>query len=164
MSLAKPFPIKLPTSYNSLQFSCMLVSSSSMHYSLPYLSDQMMSWAGDMATSLNMAPAYSIPPSAPFLTSPAKTSLEENAAKAQQMLVEFQQQVAQPQRRKDMNIEFPPGLFPSEQEIDLEGSQQAYQILQAGLDDPSQFMNLFTQLEADPFRQQHMLGDIDLLD
>ena len=41
---------------------------------------------------------------------------------------------------------------------------QAYQILQAGLDDPSQFMNLFTQLEADPFRQQHMLGDIDLLD
>jgi PAS domain S-box-containing protein len=127
-------------------------------------SGQMMSWAGDMATSLNMAPAYSIPPSAPFLTSPAKTSLEENAAKAQQMLVEFQQQVAQPQRRKDMNIEFPPGLFPSEQEIDLEGSQQAYQILQAGLDDPSQFMNLFTQLEADPFRQQHMLGDIDLLD
>ena len=41
---------------------------------------------------------------------------------------------------------------------------QAYQILQTGLDDPSQFMNLFTQLEADPFRQQHMLGDIDLLD
>ncbi|CAI7992052.1 Aryl hydrocarbon receptor nuclear translocator homolog [Geodia barretti] len=125
---------------------------------------QMMSWAGDMTTSQHMAPAYSIPPSAPFLTSPAETSLEENAVKAQQMLVEYQQQVAQPQRRKDMNMVFPPGLFPPEKEIDLEGSQQAYQILQAGLDDPSQFMNLFTQLEADPFRQQHMLGDIDLLD
>ena len=135
-----------------------------------------------MSSSLNMAPTYSIPPAAPFLTSPAETSLEENAAKAQQMLEEYQQQVAQPQRRKDLNVEFPPGLFPANTEIDLEGSQQvgsiwnilytkscivwpqAYQILQAGLDDPSQFMSLFTQLEADPFRQQHMLGDIDLLD
>ena len=71
-----------------------------------------------------MAPTYSIPPSAPFLTSPAETSLEENAVKAQQMLVEYQQQVAQPQRRKDMNMVFPPGLFPPEKEIDLEGSQQ----------------------------------------
>ena len=41
---------------------------------------------------------------------------------------------------------------------------QAYQILQAGLEDPTQFIDLFTQVEADPFRQQHMLGDIDLLD
>ena len=84
----------------------------------------MMSWAGEMTPSLNMAPAYSIPPSAPFRTSPAETSLEENAMKAQQMLVEYEQQVAQPHRRKDMNIEFPPGLFPPEKEIDLEGSQQ----------------------------------------
>ena len=128
MSFAKPFPIKLPTFYNSLQFSCTVFGVLFIHAKgtsvFPLFSDQMMSWAGDMTTSQHMAPAYSIPPSAPFLTSPAETSLEENAVKAQQMLVEYQQQVAQPQRRKDMNMVFPPGLFPPEKEIDLEGSQQ----------------------------------------
>ena len=85
---------------------------------------QMMTWQGDLPSSMNMAPAYSIPPSAPVLATPADTSLEQNAAKAQQMLVEYQQHVAEPPRRKDLNVKFPAGLFPPDKEIDLEGSQQ----------------------------------------
>jgi PAS domain-containing protein len=138
-------------------------------------SQSMMSWSQASLLSapsssspsslpLNVASSYSLPPSAPLLTSPADTSLEENAATAKRVLEQYQQHVAPPPHRKDLNMEFPPGLFPPEKEINLEDSHQAYQILQAGLEDPTQFIDLFTQVEADPFRQQHMLGDIDLLD
>ena len=69
--------------------------------------------------------------------------------------------MASPQQRKDMNYDFPPELFPSEHEVDLEGSQQAYQILQQGMERPDMFLDLFVQVEADPFQQQHIFGDID---
>lgn len=78
----------------------------------------------------NVAASYTLPPSTPFLTSPADTSLEENAATAKRMLEQYQQQVAPPPHRKDLNVEFPPGLFPPEREIDLEGSHQVSHTLQ----------------------------------
>lgn len=57
-----------------------------------------MSWSDVSQTlptssTLSVAAAYTQPPSAPLLTSPANTSLEENAAMAQSLLVEYQQQV-----------------------------------------------------------------------
>ena len=45
--------------------------------------------------------------------------------------------------------------------MDLEDSLQAYEILQQGMENPEQFLDMFVQREADPFHQQHMLGDID---
>ena len=89
----------------------------------------MMSWSQasllpTSSSSLNVASSYSLPPSAPLLTSPADTSLEENAATAKRVLEQYQQQVAPPPHRKDLNMEFPPGLFPPEKEINLEDSHQ----------------------------------------
>ena len=91
---------------------------------------QMMSWSqasllpASSSSSLSVASSYSLPPSAPLLTSPADTSLEENAATAKRVLEQYQQQVAPPPHRKDLNMEFPPGLFPPEKEINLEDSHQ----------------------------------------
>ena len=99
-------------------------------------------------------------PLPPILTTPAATTLEENAATAHRVLEQYQKQTASPPHRKDLNFEFPPGLFP-EKEVDLEGSLQAYQILQQGMENPEQFLDMFVQREADPFHQQHMFGDID---
>ena len=53
------------------------------------------------------------------------------------------------------------GSAAMEEEVDLEGSLQAYQILQQGMENPEQFLNMFMQREAEPFHQQHMFGDID---
>ena len=99
-------------------------------------------------------------PPPPILTTPAATTLEENAATAHRVLEQYQKQTVSPPHRKDLNFEFPPGLFP-EKEVDLEGSLQAYHILQQGMENPEQFLNMFVQREADPFHQQHMFRDID---
>ena len=102
-----------------------------MLHPMLYSMQHMMSWSQSSLLSaptsvpLNMASSsYSLPPSAPFLTAPADTSLKENADTAKRIVEQCQLQVAPPPHRKDMNVEFPPGLFPPEKEIDLEGSHQ----------------------------------------
>ena len=81
-----------------------------------------------------MAPSYMAMPggaiyshgdaSGVVLTTPAQTTFEENAVRAQQILQEYTQLNAVPRHRKDFNYDFPSGLFSSE--VDLEGSQTAY--------------------------------------
>ena len=116
---------------------------------------------GSTASSqISVPSSYVLAPTGPILTTPAATTLEENAATAHRVLEQYQKQTASPPHRKDLNFEFPPGLFP-EKEVDLEGSLQAYQILQQGMENPEQFLDMFVQREADPFHQQHMFGDID---
>lgn len=61
--------------------------------------------------------------------------------------------------RKDLHYSFPPGLFSSE--VDLEGSQTAYQYLLQGLDSPNDFQQLLVQVEANPMNSQNMFGDIN---
>lgn len=58
------------------------------------------------------------------LTTPAQTTFEDNALRAQQILQEYNQLSAVPRHRKDFSYDFPSGLFSSE--VDLEGSQTAY--------------------------------------
>ena len=87
------------------------------------------------------------------------TTFEENQAAVERILGQLQKANEQPQHRKDHNYNFAPGLFPSE--VDLEGSQQAYQTLLQGLDDPSDFLRLFDQVEANPLRQPDVFGVLD---
>lgn len=91
---------------------------------------------------------------------PSTTTLEENAATAQRFLEEYQRMNVTPPLRKDMNYEFPSGLFTTE--VDLAGSQLAYRNLLLDLDNPEDFEQLFEQIEADPFRAQNIFEDIDL--
>ena len=121
------------------------------------------------ATMSNGTPiAHSTPTSfihagaGPVLSTPASTTLVENAATAKKILEEYIKMNAVPPHRKDMNYNFPPGLFPSE--VDLEGSQRAYENVLRGLDNPDDFQRIFNQIEADPFHQQNIFGDIDLGD
>ena len=106
--------------------------------------------------------AHSTPVAAnmrPVITVPASTTLEENAATAQRFLEEYNRLNTVPPHRKDMNYNFPPGLFSTE--VDLEGSQQAYRNLLVDLDRPEEFQRLFDQVEADPFHPQNVFQDID---
>ena len=121
---------------------------------------QLMQQGQPMAALLISTDNIHSSPLPPILTTPATTMLEENAATAHRVLEQYQKQTASPPHRKDLNIEFPPSLFP-EKEVDLEGSLQAYQILQQGMENPEQFLDMVVQREADPFQQQHMFGDID---
>ncbi len=95
----------------------------------------------------------------PVLSTAASTTFEENAATVQRILEEMQRMNPQPIHRKDHSYNFPQGMFPTE--VDLEGSQQAYQHLVHGLDNPSDFLKMFDQIEADPLRQQTIFGDLN---
>ena len=87
-------------------------------------------------------------------------TLEENAATVQRILDEYNSLNPEPTHRKDMNYSFPNDLFSTE--VNLEGSQQAYQNILTELDNPEEFQKLFIQVEADPLRPQNMFHDIDL--
>ena len=103
--------------------------------------------------------AFIQPPLGSVLSTPASTTFEENAATVERILDEYHKANTQPPHRKDHNYNFPQGLFTSE--IDLEGSQQAYQNVLHGLDNPEEFLQMFNQIEADPLRPQNIFGDID---
>ena len=90
----------------------------------------------------------------------AGITVEENAATVQRILDEYNRMNPEPVHRKDMNYSFPPDLFSSE--VNLEGSQQAYQNILTELENPEEFQKLFIQVEADPLRPQNMFHDIDL--
>eukprot|EP00731_Ephydatia_muelleri_P007623 Em0003g1871a len=86
-------------------------------------------------------------------------SLQENAEAAHKILEEYEKSNASSSNRKDLHYNFPPGLFSSE--VDLEGSQVAYQYLLQGLDNPNDFQQLLVQVEANPLHSQNMFGDIN---
>ena len=94
----------------------------------------------------------------PFLST--GITVEENAATVQRILDEYNRMNPEPVHRKDMNYSFPTDLFLSE--VNLEGSQQAYQNILTELENPDEFQKLFIQVEADPLRPQNMFHDIDL--
>ena len=96
----------------------------------------------------------------PFRTIFAGITVEENAANAQRILDEYNRMNPEPTHRKDMNYTFPSDLFSTE--VNLEGSQQAYQNILTELENPEEFQKLFNQVEADPFRPPNMFQDIDL--
>ncbi len=95
----------------------------------------------------------------PIVSTAATTTFEENAATVQRILEEMQRLNPQTVHRRDLHYGFPDGLFPSE--VDLEGSQQAYQHLVHGLDNPNDFLKMFDQVEADPLRQQSLFGELN---
>ena len=76
------------------------------------------------------------------------------------ILQEYEKSNAPPtSTRKDHGYNFPPGLFNGE--VDLEGSQLAYQYLLQGLDSPNDFQQLLVQVEANPLNAQNVFGDIN---
>ena len=94
------------------------------------------------------------------LTSIAATTLEDNALAAQRILDEYNKLNPVPIHRRDMNYQFPPGLFSTE--VDLEGSKSAYENLLMELSDPRDVAMLFSQIEADPRRPQNVFQDLSL--
>ena len=94
-----------------------------------------------------------------FSSSISCTHIQENAEAAHKILEEYEKSNASSSNRKDLHYNFPPGLFSSE--VDLEGSQVAYQYLLQGLDNPNDFQQLLVQVEANPMHSQNMFGDIN---
>lgn len=94
------------------------------------------------------------------LATPAMTTIEENAAAVQRILEDYNKMhTAQPHRR-DMNYQFPEGLFNTE--VNLEGSQEAYRNILTELDNPADFATLFNQIEAIPTRPQNVFPDVNM--
>lgn len=91
---------------------------------------------------------------------PADTTVQENAITAQKIVDKYLKMTAPPVHRKDMNYGFPPGLFPSE--VDLEGSAQAYHSLIDGLENCTDIQQLLNQVDADPFRSTSIFSELDL--
>ena len=90
---------------------------------------------------------------------PANTTIEDNALAAQKILDEYNRVTAPPQRKKDMNYSFPPGLFTAE--VDLEGSELAFRNLLEGLETDQDLQDLLNQIDADPFKQSNVFSDLD---
>jgi aryl hydrocarbon receptor nuclear translocator len=100
-------------------------------------------------------------PSNVVLMQPADTTVQENALATQKIVDNYLKQVMPPPHRKDMNYEFPPGLFTDE--VDLEGSAQAYYNLIEGLENSSDFQQLLNQVDADPFKtSSNVFTELDL--
>ena len=95
-----------------------------------------------------------------MLSTPATTTIEENAATVQRILEDYNKMTAVPPHRKDMNYQFPDGLFSTE--VDLEGSQEAYRNILQDLENPADFASLFDQVEADPMRSNNMFKDLNM--
>ena len=88
------------------------------------------------------------------------TTIEENAAAVQRILENYNKSHAVPAHRRDMNYQFPEGLFNTE--VNLEGSQEAYRNIITELDNPGDFASLFDQIEAIPTRQSNMFPDVNM--
>lgn len=134
-------------------------SQSSSHMQSAYTQPTATSTPLAPATSGLVPAALSTTASGPVFSTTASTTIEENAATVQRILEEIQKMHPQSVHRKDHNYSFPEGLFSSE--VDLEGSQQAYQHLVHGLDNPNDFLKMFDQVEADPLRQQAIFGELN---
>ncbi len=88
------------------------------------------------------------------------TTIEENAAAVQRILEDYNKIHVTPLHRKDMNYNFPEGLFNSE--VDLEGSREAYRNILTEFDNPANFTSLFNQVEADPMRLNSIFQDVSM--
>ena len=107
--------------------------------------------------ALDSAPEGSL--SSIVVSVPANTTIEDNALAAQKILDEYHRVTAPPQRKKDMNYSFPPGLFTTE--VDLEGSELAFRNLLEGLETDQDLQDLLNQIDADPFKQSNIFSDLD---
>ena len=94
-----------------------------------------------------------------IVSQPCNVTVEQNAQLAQQILDEYMKKNAPPAHQKESNYQFPPGLFPSE--VDLEGSAQAYHYHIEGLDN-QELQQILSQVDADPFKPNNVFGDLDL--
>lgn len=94
------------------------------------------------------------------LSTPAMTTIEENAAAVQRILEDYNKMHTLPPHRRDMNYPFPEGLFSTD--VNLEGSQEAYRNILTELDNPGDFASLFNQIEAIPTRQQNVFPDVNM--
>lgn len=88
------------------------------------------------------------------------TTIEENAAAVQRILEDYNKMHAAPSHRRDMNYQFPEGLFNTE--VNLEGSQEVYRNIISELENPADFASLFDQIEAIPTRQTNMFPDVNM--
>lgn len=93
-------------------------------------------------------------------STPAMTTIEENAATVQRILEDYNKIHSRPIHRRDMNYPFPEGLFNTE--VNLEDSQGAYRNIMTEFDNPADFTALFDQIEADPLRPNNMFQDINM--
>lgn len=95
------------------------------------------------------------------LSTPAMTTIEENAAAVQRILEDYNKmQTNPPPHRKDMKYPFPEGLFNTE--VNLEGSQEAYRNMTTELENPADFASLFDQIEAIPTPQNYIFADMNM--
>ena len=94
------------------------------------------------------------------LSTPAMTTIEENAAAVQRILEDYNKMHTNPPHRKDMKYPFPEGLFNTE--VNLEGSQEAYRNIITELENPADFASLFDQIEAIPTRQNNVFPDMNM--
>ena len=106
----------------------------------------------------SMAQGHTSQPTA-VVSSPANTTVSENRARAHQILDEYNRLTAPTPQRVDMNYEFPEGLFTTE--VNLAGSAEAYQTLLGGLEPSNDLQQFLNQVEADPFKQTNLFGDLD---
>ncbi len=96
------------------------------------------------------------------ISTPAAVTIQENAATAQHILDEYNRMHTAPMVRKDLNINFPPGLFTNE--VNLMGSEFPYRHLLQELDNPAEFTELFKQVPANPLKLPNAFQDLDLFD
>ena len=107
----------------------------------------------------SVAPGRSSQTTAIVSSTPANTTVTENRVTAHRILDEYNRMTAPPPHRVDMNYEFPAGLFTTE--VNLEGSAEAYQTLLGGLEGTSDLQQFLNQVDADPFKQNTLFGDLD---
>ena len=93
-----------------------------------------------------------------IVSQPCDVTVEQNAQLAQQILDQYMKNNAPSPHRKEPTYQFPPGLFPSE--VDLEGSAQAYHYHIEGLDN-QELQQILNQVDADPFKPSNVFGDLD---
>ena len=93
-----------------------------------------------------------------IISQPCDVTVEQNAQLAQRILDEYMKNNAPSPNRKESGYQFPPGLFPTE--VDLEGSAQAYHYHIEGLDN-QELQQILNQVDADPFKPSTVFGDLD---
>jgi len=115
-------------------------------------------FAGDMTRPAFIAPGNN----GAAISTPAAITIEENAATAQHILDEYNRLHTAPPVNKDMNFNFPPGLFNGE--VNLKGSEYPYRHLLQDLEHPEEFTELFKQVPANPLKLPNAFQDLDLFD
>ncbi len=93
-----------------------------------------------------------------IVSQPCNVTVEQNAQLAQRVLDEYMKKNTPSNQKAENAYQFPPGLFPSE--VDLEGSAQAYHYHIEGLDN-QELQQILNQVDADPFKSSNVFGDLN---